>query len=102
MINKDNTLDQKKNNGITPDSICTALDCLPHNFVVLTQKLLEKWKSKGKIEKTYSKVYISRVKTADKGAFNEDIMKALIEVGSKNQKTLENFGRAQKKTSKTN
>jgi hypothetical protein len=27
------------------------------------------------------------VKTADKGAFNEDIMNALVEVGTKNKKS---------------
>jgi hypothetical protein len=98
MINKDNTFHENKNNGITPDAISTALGSLPHNFVVLTSKLLEKWKQQGKIEKTYSKVYISRVKTGDKGAFNEDIMNALVEVGLKNKKLQERFGRITKKT----
>jgi hypothetical protein len=44
MINKDNTFVENKNNGITPDAISTALGSLPHNFVVLTSKLLEKSK----------------------------------------------------------
>jgi hypothetical protein len=102
MINKDNTLSENTNNGITPDAISTALESLPHNFVVLTSKLLEEWKEQGKIEKNYSKVYISRVKTGDKGAFNEDIMNALVEVGMKNKKLQEKFGRITKKTSQSN
>jgi hypothetical protein len=36
------------------------------------------------------------VKTADKGAFNEDIMNALVEVGTKN-KIKEKYGRITKK-----
>jgi hypothetical protein len=39
------------------------------------------------------------VKTADKGAFNEDIMNALVEVGTKNKEIKEKYGRIQKKLS---
>jgi hypothetical protein len=60
------------------------LDSLPSNYVKQAQIVLEQWKESGIITKTYSKVYISRVKTADKGAFNED-MNALVEVGTKNR-----------------
>jgi effector-binding domain-containing protein len=102
MINKDNTLRQNKNNGFTPEAISKALESLPHNFVVLASKLLEEWQAEGKIEKTYSKVYISRVKTGDKGAFNEDIMNALVEVGTKNKEIKEKYGRITKKTSQSN
>jgi hypothetical protein len=56
------------------------------------QIVLEQWKESGIITKTYSKVYISRVKTADKGAFNEDIMNALVEVGTKNKEIKEKYG----------
>jgi hypothetical protein len=99
MINKDNTLSEKENNGITPEAVNEALNSLPSNYVKQALIVLEKWKDSGIITKTYSKVYISRVKTADKGAFNEDIMNALVEVGSKNKKTQETFGRITKKTS---
>jgi hypothetical protein len=71
MINKDNTFLEKENNGITPE-VNEALDSLPSNYVKQAQIVLEQWKESGIITKTYSKVYISRVKTADKGAFNED------------------------------
>jgi hypothetical protein len=37
------------------------------------------------------------VKTADKGAFNEDIMNALVEVGTKNKEIKEKYGRITKK-----
>jgi hypothetical protein len=102
MINKDNTLLEEKNKVVTPDPTHEALKYLPHNFVVLTSKVLFNWKEQGKIDKTYSKVYISRVKTGDKGAFNEDIMNALVEVGTKNKKLQEKFGRITKKTSPSN
>jgi ribosomal protein L22 len=102
MINKDNTLSVKENNGITPEAVNEALNSLPSNYVKQALIVLEKWKDSGIITKTYSKVYISRVKTADKGAFNEDIMKALVEVGSTNKKTKETFGRITKKASPSN
>ena len=102
MINKDNTLSVKENNGITPEAVNEALNSLPSNYVKQALIVLEKWKDSGIITKTYSKVYISRVKTADKGAFNEDIMNALVEVGSKNKESQEKFGRITKKASKSN
>jgi hypothetical protein len=70
MINKDNTFLEKENNGITPEAVNEALDSLPSNYETSTDCFRTE---SGIITKTYSKVYISRVKTADKGAFNEDI-----------------------------
>lgn len=102
MINKCNTISEEKNSAITPEAVNEALDSLPHNFVVLTLKVLDEWKEQGKIDKTYSKVYISRVKTGDKGAFNEDIMNALVEVGTKNKEIQKKFGRITKKASPSN
>lgn len=102
MINKDNTKTEKENSGITPEAVNEALNSLPSNYVKQALIVLEKWKDSGIITKTYSKVYISRVKTADKGAFNEDIMKALVVVGEKNKETQEKFGRVTKKASTSN
>ena len=102
MINKDNTFLDKENNAITPEAVNEALDSLPSNYVKQALIVLEKWKDSGIINKTYSKVYISRVKTADKGAFNEDIMNALVVVGKKNKESQEKFGRVTKKASKSN
>jgi hypothetical protein len=102
MINKDNTFLEKENNGITPEAVNEALDSLPSNYVKQAQIVLEQWKESGIITKTYSKVYISRVKTADKGAFNEDIMNALVEVGTKNKEIKEKYGRITKKASPSN
>jgi predicted Zn-dependent protease len=102
MINKDSTIPEEKNNGITPDATIEALENLPYNYIKLTSALLEKWKDDGKIDQTYSEVYISRVKTASKGAFNEDIMNALVEVGEKHLASRKNFGRTTKKASPSN
>lgn len=102
MINKDNTLEDKKNNGITPETVIAALDSLPSNYVKQTSMVLQKWKASGKIEKNYSEVYISRVRTGNKGAFNEDIMNALVEVGTKNKEIKEKYGRITKKASPSN
>jgi len=102
MINKDNTLSEKKNNVFTPEAVNEALDSLPSNYVKQALIVLEKWKDSGVIEKTYSKVYISRVKTGDKGAFNEDIMNALVEVGTKNKQIKEKYGRITKKAPESN
>jgi predicted transposase YbfD/YdcC len=102
MINKDNTILEEKNKGITPDATIEALVNLPYNYVKLASALLDKWKAEGKIDQTYSNVYISRVKTGDKGAFNEDIMNALVEVGQKNLASKKSFGRITKKASPSN
>jgi hypothetical protein len=91
MINKQILL-EKENNGITPE-VNEALDSLPSNYVKQAQIVLEQWKESGIITKTYSKVYL---KTTDKGAFNEDIMNALVEVGTKN-KEIEKYGHNKKK-----
>jgi hypothetical protein len=102
MINKDSIIIEEKNKAITPRLAADAISNLPHNYVKLTLAVLEGWKKEGKIDKTYSNVYISKVKTGDKGAFNEDIMNALVEVGTKNKKSKEKFGRITKKTSQSN
>ncbi len=102
MINKDNTKIEKENSVVTPNAVNEALDSLPSNYVIQAQLILDKWKDSGVIEKSYSKVYISRVKTGDKGAFNLEIMNALVEVGVKNKETQEKFGRITKKASPSN
>lgn len=99
MTNKDNNIIEEKNNGITPDTVSEALKHLPHNFVIQTQRILDNWKEKGIIEKTYKKRYISKVKLGEDGAFNEDILTALVEVGLKNKEAKQKFGRITKKTS---
>jgi hypothetical protein len=102
MINKDNTITEIKNKVITPESITEALENLPYNYVKLTSALLVKWNGEGKIDQTYSDVYISRVKTADKGAFNKTIMDALVEVGLEHIASQKLYGRPTKKASQSN
>jgi hypothetical protein len=101
-MNKDNIILVEKNSGITPEAISEALESLPQNYIVQALKVLDNWKDKGIIEKTYTKRYISKVKLAEDGAFNEDIMNALVEVGVKNKETQEKFGRITKKASTSN
>ena len=101
-MNKDNIIIVEKNSGITPEAISEALESLPQNYIVQALKVLNNWKDKGIIEKTYTKRYISKVKLAEDGAFNEDIMNALVEVGVKNKETQEKFGRVTKKASTSN
>lgn len=102
MINKDNISVEEKNSAFTLKAVNEALGSLPTNYVVQAKKILDEKFQSGKIEKTYSKVYISRVKNGDNKVFNEDIMLALVEVGNKHKETLEQFGRKKKKTSRTN
>lgn len=102
MKNKDNNIIEEKNSAITPESVNEALKFLPHNFVIQTQRILDNWKDKGIIEKTYTKRYISKVKLGEDGAFNEDILTALVQVGMKNKETKKKFGRVTKKTSHSN
>jgi len=102
MTNKDNILPEEKNKGITPEAISEALDSLPQNYIVQALEVLNKWKDIGVIKKTYTKEYISKVKLGKDGAFNEDIMNALVEVGKKNKEIQEKFGRITKKASPSN
>jgi hypothetical protein len=101
-MNKDNIIIQEKNKVITPEHTQEALDSLPHNYVVQALAVLDKWKDAGIVDKSYSKRYVIKVKKGDEGAFNEDIMKALVEVGTKNKEIQEKFGRITKKASPSN
>jgi hypothetical protein len=101
-MNKDNIIIEEKNSVITPEATQEALECLPHNYVVKAIAVLEKWKEEGIIDKSYSSRYVIKVRKGDKGAFNEDIMKALIEVGTENKTIQEKYGRPTKKASPSN
>lgn len=101
-MNKDNINIEEKNNVITPEHTQEALDSLPHNYVVQALAVLDKWKDSGVIDKSYSSRYVIKVKKGDEGAFNEDIMNALVEVGTKNKASKEKFGRITKKASPSN
>lgn len=102
MINKDSIIPEEKNRVITPEAVNEALENLPYNAVKLASDLLDKWKEEGKIDQTYSRVYISRVKTGDKGAFNKTIMDALVEVGLEHLASQKLYGRPTKKASPSN
>nr|WP_315245090.1 hypothetical protein [uncultured Flavobacterium sp.] len=100
MINKDNISIEEKNSGITPKAVNEALANLPTNFVIKAKDILDKWYSDSITKQTYSKVYISRVKNGH--AFNEDVMKSLVEVGQAHKLAFGQFGVKKKKTSQTN
>jgi hypothetical protein len=102
MINKDNIIPLEKNSVYTPEAVNEALESLPTNYVIKVKAILDDWFDNKTIDKTYSKVYISRVKNRDKEAFNEDIMKALVKVGLEHKITLNQFGRKPKKNLSTN
>jgi hypothetical protein len=102
MKNKDSIIPEEKNKGITPEAISEALDSLPQNYIGQTIEVLIEWKDSGRIKKIYTKRYISKVKLGEDGAFNEDIMNALVEVGLKNKQIKEKFGRKTKKASPSN
>jgi len=101
-MNKDSKMDELKNNGITPEAVQAALSALPTNYVVETLKVLDELKKAGKIDKIYSSRYIIKVRKGEGGAFNEDILNALVAVGQKNLVIIERFGDRRKKTSQTN
>lgn len=100
MLNKGNISFEEKNSAFTPKAVNEALASLPTNYVIKAKEILDKWFSDQLIKQTYSKVYISRVKNG--GVFNEEIMRALVEVGQNHKKTLDQFGVKKKKTSQTN
>lgn len=101
-MNKDNIIIEEKNSVVTPEATQEALESLPHNYVVKAIAVLEKWKSAGIIDQSYSQRYIIKVRKGEKDAFNKDIMNALIEVGTKNKAEKEQYGRITKKASPSN
>lgn len=101
-MNKDNIIIEEKNSVITPEAVQEALESLPHNYVVKAIAVLKKWKEEGTIDKSYSSRYVIKVRKGEEGAFNEDIMKALIEVGTENKTIQEKYGRPTKKASPSN
>lgn len=70
---------EEKNNAFTPEIIQEALGALPHNYLVLTKKLVGEKFLKGEISKDYSKDWIMKVKKGD--AHNEEVLLALVEIG---------------------
>lgn len=100
MINKGSISFEEKNSAFTPKAVNEALASLPTNFVVKAKTILDGWFEEKLIKKTYSKVYISRVKNGS--SFNEEIMNALVLVGQNHKETLNRFGVKKKKTSQTN
>jgi len=100
MINKDNISSEEKNSAITPKAVNEALANLPTNYVIKAKELLDEWFKQEKTKQTYSKVYISRVR--NNHVFNEDVVKALVEVGQNHKKTFGKLGVKNKKTSQTN
>lgn len=78
---------------ITPKKVKEAFKHLPSNYVKLTVAVLEDWKANGEIEKVYGKDYIKKVKNGTDGAFNEDIMRALVAVGLENKEKKKQFGK---------
>lgn len=81
---------KKENSVITPKATDDALCNLPFDYAIQTMSLLEEWKTQGKIEKSYSKNYIVKVKTGK--SFNENILKAIVEIGTKHKELKEQFG----------
>jgi hypothetical protein len=99
---KDNNLLEKTFRAITPESTEEALNNLPHNYIKLVIQLLTERKNAGEISKVYSKSYVTKVKQELDGAFNEDVMNAIVAVGLANIEKRKRFGIENKKTTKTN
>lgn len=101
-MNKDNTLLKTKNKVYTPTVAKEALRNLPFNYALLTYNRLKAWEGQGLIKKSFSKRYIIKVQKGEEGAFNEDILNALVQIGVENIDLRNRFGRITKKTSPSN
>lgn len=101
-MNKDSINPTKKNSVVTPEEAKAALQSLPFNYVLLAFEKLKKWKNEGKIKKSFSRRYIIKVQRQEDGAFNKDILDALVEIGIENLEIRNQFGRITKKTSPEN
>lgn len=101
-MNKDNISNQEKNSVLTPEAIQEALCSLPFNYALQAFDKLNRWKEEGKIKKSFSKRYIIKVQKQEQGAFNEHILKALVEVGIENMNLRNRYGRITKKASPSN
>lgn len=89
-MNKDSESEVIFNRELTPDIVQKAFENLPSNYVIETQKVLDKWVSDELIRKTYSDRYIIFVK--DRHRDNIEIFRALVEVGLQAIKNNEIFG----------
>lgn len=92
----------EKNRVFTPKEVKQALHNLPTKYVDQVQKIMNGWLEKELIVKTFSQNYIVNVRNAKGGAFNKDIMQALVLVGLNNLEVKKQFGRITKKTSQSN
>jgi len=93
---------EEKNRVFTPKEVKHALHNLPSKYVVPVQELLNGWMSQGLIAKTFSQNYIVNVRNGKDGAFNKDILQALVLVGLQHIETKKQFGKPIKKTSQSN
>lgn len=101
-MHKYSNLEETENRVITPETVEEALNNLPFNYIKQVIALLTEQKKEGKIEKVYSIRYITKVKKGEDGAFNEDVMNAIVAVGIANLEKRKKFGSRNKKTSQTN
>lgn len=91
-----------KNRVFTPKEVKQALRNLPTKYVDQVQEIMNGWLEEELITKTFSQNYIVNVRNAKEGAFNKDILQALVLVGLKNLEVKKQFGRITKKTSPSN
>lgn len=90
------------NRVFTPKEVKQALHNLPTKYVGPVQDILEVWEKEGLIAKTYSQNYICNVRNEKEGAFNKEIMQALVFVGLENIEIKKQFGKPIKKASPSN
>lgn len=93
---------KEKNRVFTPKEVKQGLRNLPSKYVLEVQEIMNNWLEKELITKTFSQNYIVNVRNAKEGAFNKDILQALVLVGLKNLEVKKQFGRITKKTSPSN
>lgn len=101
MSHKDRNLKEIHTRVLTPEDVKMALENLPSNYIKLVLAVLEEQKDAGEIKKIYTKSYVSKVRNSQDGAFNEEVMNAIVKVGLEHLRLRNLFGSKSKKNSKT-
>lgn len=99
-MNKDSNSLFYDNREFTPKDIEDIFLKLPSNYILQTQRLMLKQKEEGKIEKTFTDSYISKVKKGDLD--NLEVLMAILQVGIDHEKATSLFSFRKEKTPATN
>jgi hypothetical protein len=98
MQHKDSNNGTTEVRVLTPEEVQEALENLPFNYVLLAKDLLKERFEAGLIPKAFEKRYITKVRKSEGGAFNADVMDAVVEIGRRNLEKKRLYGVGEQKS----